>query len=121
METSGLMAAIPTSVRTSVWLLSATYVAGFAAALTAILFAALLLFIVQSVSRGKNWSRLAVAGLVLLEAFYALQLPGNFAGPSPVPTLEVILWLIQCVAATLLFLPASNQWYRSFHVRRGVS
>ena len=143
------MAPIPTSVRTSIWLLSAAYISGFSAvlifnrqaiprfpgdddhfiygaamigaALTAILCGALFLFIVQSVSRGRNWSRFVVAGVVLLEAFYALQLPGNLAGRSPTPILEVILWLMQCVAVALLFLPASNRWYRSFHIGRGVS
>jgi hypothetical protein len=135
----------PVYVRISTWLLCATYIAGFATAifdqqplprfsgdedhlvffaamagvaLVAILLSALFLFIVQSMSRGKNWPRLILAGVVLLQAFHVLQLPGNFAGPLNNPFASVMLWVIQCIAVTLLFLPTSNRWYRSFRLTR---
>lgn len=133
-------APIPMTVRVAMWLLVATYIAGLvltifdrrplprfsgdqdqlirgaalgAAALIAIPFAALFLFILQSMTRGKNWPRFVLVGLTALEAFYALQLPGNQAGPPPAPYLNAILWLVQCAAVAFLFLPSSNRWYRA--------
>jgi hypothetical protein len=130
---------MPSPVRISMWLLSVTYMGGlvegffdrqrlprlpgdqdrlmFAMALIAvavlvILLAAVFFFIVQSMTRGKNWARYLLAILLLLEAPYAWQIPGNFAGASTNPVMEETLWLIQCVAIALLFLPASNHWFR---------
>ena len=140
------MPQIPASVRTSMWLLSGTYIAGiaiglldrrplprfpgdedhfvFAAALTggglvAILFGALFLFIVQAMTRGRNWARWALAAQLLLGALYAFRLPGNFGGVSAFPRIEVSVWTVQCIGVGLLFLPVSNQWYRSFRGGQG--
>jgi hypothetical protein len=141
------MPKMPASVRTSILLLSGAYIVGMAVALfdrrplprfpgdedhfvfaaalggsglVVILFGALFLFIVQAVTRARNWARLALAAQLVLGAPYVFELPGNFAGVAAFPRIDACLWVIQCIGVALLFSPTSNQWYRSFRAKRGA-
>jgi O-antigen/teichoic acid export membrane protein len=136
---------MPKAVRISAWLLCVTYVAGFAVAffsagplprfpgdsdhyvwvsavaggaILALLVAGTFLFILQAMTRGKNWARFVLLVLLALQAFYVWRLPGNFAGISGTPHWDAAVWSVQSVAVLLLFVPTSNRWFRSLRERQ---
>jgi hypothetical protein len=89
-------------------------------AVVVILFATLFLFVLQSVTRGRNWARFVLSALVVARLLGAVELRGRFTA-APVSTiLDALLVVMQCIAVVLLFLPVSNQWYRSFGDGRSV-
>jgi hypothetical protein len=83
------------------------------AALIVISFFALGFFLVWKISLGRNWARLVLLVLVVINFPFAVlgniaELKKSFSSGTPSVAIEVILWIGTC----LLFTRNSNLWFK---------
>lgn len=81
------------------------------AALIIIVF---LLFIGHQVYKAKKWSRIFLAILVIYGSFLHLTEPGAPHHPA-VAYLQWVLYALSILYTIMLFLPQSNQWFKTFN------
>jgi hypothetical protein len=82
--------------------------------LIVVAFFSLPFFLVIKISTGRNWARLIVLILVVLNVPFAiLAFPEAVRGNVISGTLSIIIVLLQVIGTCLLFTKNSNLWFRT--------
>jgi hypothetical protein len=120
----------PIPVSRAVQLLTAALVIGFIASafrlvgqvsglqlalvlLMLIAFLTILFYLIMKISAGRNWARILLLVLVILNTPFAIPFYIAEARSNVVPgTLSLVIVVLQLIATVLLFTKNSNRWFK---------